>query len=135
MIIAELCALYFLEGTGTKKETTLASDDDRVRRHINPSPGRRQIGTIVKADVERFMRDVAKGKTAGVFKTGPHGRAVVRGGRGTAIKAVGLLGAIFTFAVDRDLVPINPVRGIKRYPDNKTRITSRWMICAAWARR
>ncbi|MEE9453506.1 MAG: site-specific integrase [Paracoccaceae bacterium] len=119
MTIAELCALYFLEGTGTKKETTLASDDGRVRRHINPLLGRRQISTIVKADVERFMRDVAKGKTAGVFKTGPRGRAVVRGGKGTATKAVGLLGAIFTFAVDRGLVPINPVRGVKRYPDNK----------------
>ncbi len=30
-----------------------------------------------------------------------------------------LLGAIYTFAVERELVTFSPVRGVKKYPDNK----------------
>ncbi len=65
------------------------------------------------------MRDVADGKTAADVKTGKYGRAIVDGGRGTATRTIGLLGGIYSFAVDRGIVQENPVRGIKRYKDKR----------------
>ena len=50
---------------------------------------------------------------------GIRGRAIVKGGKGVAARTVGLLGGIFTFALNRGLRADNPVRGVKRFPDNK----------------
>jgi integrase len=65
------------------------------------------------------MNDVASGKTAINIKTKPRGRTRVTGGRGTATRTVGLLGAIFTFAVARELRNDNPARGIRRFKDRR----------------
>jgi hypothetical protein len=65
------------------------------------------------------LADVATGKTARTEKIRARGKAVVRGGPGTATRTVGLLGAIFTFAVSRGLRADNPVRGVKRFKDRK----------------
>ena len=65
------------------------------------------------------MHDVAAGKTAGKTKTRPRGLAHVRGGRGTASRTVGLLGAIFTYAVRRRMRPDNPVHGVVRPADGR----------------
>jgi integrase len=62
---------------------------------------------------------VANGKTKADVKTKARGRAIVEGGKGTAIRTVGLLGGIFSFAVQRKLVLVNPVQGVKRYADKK----------------
>jgi integrase len=117
--VADLCDLYLEEGTETKKPSTLATDKGRIERYIEPLLGHRPIAEISGADVERFMRDVAKGRTAADVKTGPRGRAVVEGGKGTATRTVGLLGGVFSFAVRRKLCTDNPVRGVKRYADRK----------------
>ena len=119
MTIAALCGLYLEEGAEIKKPSTLATDRGRIERHIKPLLGARLISEISSADIERFMKDVAKGKTAVDVKTKKRGRAIVEGGKGTASRTVGLLGGIFTFAVKRKLLAINPVRGVKRYADNK----------------
>ncbi len=113
--VAELCDMYVAEGCATKKPSTLATDGGRIERHIKPLLGRKRCEAVTRGDVERFMLDVAAGRTAIDVKTGPRGRAVVKGGRGTATKAVTLLGAIFTFAVNRGLRPDNPVRGVKTF--------------------
>jgi integrase len=120
MTVAEVCGLYLAEGCDTKKPSTLSTDRGRIERHIKPLLGKRLIGEVTRADVEKFMRDVAKGKTAADVKTGLFGRAIVEGGKGTATRTVGLLGGIFSFAVSRELRPDNPVRGVKRYPDRKS---------------
>ncbi len=66
------------------------------------------------------MHAVADGKTAGRTKSAKkHGLARVRGGRGTATRTMGLLGAIFAYAVDTGVRPDNPVRGVVRFADGK----------------
>jgi hypothetical protein len=67
-----------------KKESTLISDRGRIARHIIPLLGRMPVKTVRRDDVERFMHDVAAGKTAGRAKTKPRGLSIVRGGRGVA---------------------------------------------------
>src|SRR5262249_8889942 len=102
-----------------KKASTLATDRGRIHRHIKPLLGRRPVASVTRADVEAFMHDVALGKTAGKTKTKPRGLAHVRGGRGTASRTVGLLGAIFTYAVRHGIRLDNPVHGVLRPADGR----------------
>lgn len=117
--VAELCALYLEQGVATKKASTIATDRGRIERHIKPLLGRRKVPSVTKADIKRFIQEVANGKTAADVKTKAYGRAIVRGGKGTATRTVGLLGGIFSFAIDLGLIDINPVHGVKRFPDKK----------------
>jgi hypothetical protein len=103
-----------------KKPSTLAIDAGRIERHIKPLLGRRTVSEVTRDDVEAFMQDVAAGKTAAKVKSGnKRGLARVRGGRGAANRAVGLLGAIFTYAVRARLRSDNPAHGVMRPPDGK----------------
>ena len=64
------------------------------------------------------MHAVAEGKTAARAKTGKkRGLSNVRGGMGTASRTVGLLGAIFTYAVRHRMRADNPVHGVMRPAD------------------
>src|SRR5262245_22381833 len=126
--IAVLCDLYFADATAgrlmtrrrsPKKGSTLATDFGRIERHIKPLLGRRTVGAVTREDVEAFMHDVAAGKTASRTKTKPRGLARVRGGRGTATRTIGLLGAIFAYAVRHRMRTDNPVHGVTRFADGK----------------
>jgi integrase len=117
--LADLCDLYLLEGCELKKASTLKSDKGRIARHIKPLLGTKRIGKITSADIEKFMRDVANGKTAVDVKTGKHGRAIVKGGKGTATRTVRLLGGIFTFAIKQRMLKTNPAHGVAKYADKK----------------
>lgn len=117
--VAELCDLYLQHGTATKKASTLATDRGRIERHIKPLLGKKKVRDVTRADIKRFLQDVANGKTATDERTGLRGRAIVRGGKGTASRTVGLLGGIFAYAFDCGLVEVNPVRGVKRFADRK----------------
>jgi integrase len=114
-----VCDLYVEEGCETKKPSTLVTDRGRIERHIKPLLGKKRVGDITRMDVDKFMRDVASGKTAADVKTKRYGRAIVAGGKGTATRTVGLLGGIMSFAVARRLRTDNPVKGVKRYADKK----------------
>lgn len=117
--VSDLCDLYLQQGVGTKKASTIATDKGRIERHIKPLLGKKKVPEVTRADIKRFLQDVANGKTAKDVKTGLRGRALVRGGKGAATRTVGLLGGIFSFAFDSGLIEINPVRGVKRFADNK----------------
>ncbi len=126
--VAELCDAYLADADAgrlltrrgtSKKASTLAIDRGRIERHFKPLLGGRAVAAVTRADIERFMHAVAEGKSAARVKTKRRGLARVRGGRGTASRAVGLLGAIFTYAVRRGLRLDNPVHGVIRFADGK----------------
>jgi integrase len=117
--VAELCDQYLQHGCGTKKASTLATDKGRIEHHIKPLIGRKKVQDITRADVKKFLQDIAQGKTAADIKTGKRGRAIVRGGQGTATRTVGLLGGIFAYAVDCGMIDTSPAVGVKRFADKK----------------
>ncbi len=113
MTVADLCELYMAEGTALKKPSTLQIDRIRIDRHIKPRIGRMKLSDVKRADIQRLMIDIGAGKTRD--DATPH----TRGGKHAAARTVGLLGGIFTFAMDRDLIDVHPTRGVKRYRDNR----------------
>jgi integrase len=126
--VAELCDAYIeaaeagrllTRRRAAKKATTLATDKGRIERHIKPVLGGLKASAVTRADIERFRDAVTDGETKARIKTGKHGLARVTGGRGTATRTLGLLGAIFAFALKRGLRADNPVRGVERYADGQ----------------
>lgn len=80
--VAELCDLYLAEGCAIKKPSTIATDKGRIERHIKPLLGRKRVRAVTKGDVQRFLHDVASGKTATDVKTGKRGRVHREGWQG-----------------------------------------------------
>jgi integrase len=129
MTIRELCENYLAvaekglilgKGNLPKKASTLYTDRGRILRHIVPLLGAKRVIELTKADVNRFLRDVASGKTATVEKTRTlRGKSVVRGGSGTASRTTGLLGGIMSYAVSEGIIDANPVDGIKKPADKR----------------
>jgi len=127
--VAELCDLYLADieagrlltrRKAAKKASTIATDKGRINRHVKPLLGGMRVDGVTHDDVDAFMYAVADGRTAGRTKTAKkHGLANVRGGKGTATRTVGLLGAIFSYAVRRRMRPDNPVRGVTRFADGR----------------
>ena len=103
-----------------KKALTLRSDKGRIDKHIRPLLGNMKVAAVTRADIEGFMRSVADGKTSARSKTGKkRGLSNVRGGRGAASRTVGLLGAIFTYAIRHGMRSDNPVHGVMRPADGR----------------
>lgn len=106
--VAALCDAYLVDAEGgrlltrrraPKKASTIYVDKGRIERHIGPLLGRLPVRSVTARDIEDFMHAVASGETKDRIKTKKHGVALVRGGKGTATRTVGLLGAIMTYAV------------------------------------
>lgn len=128
MTVATLCDQYLADAEAgrlltrrgqSKKASTLEIDKGRIERHIKPLLGRLAVAAVGRADVDRAMHAIADGKTAGRIKTGRYGLARVKGGKGTATRAIGLLGGIFTYAMRKGVRPDNPVHGVVRYADGR----------------
>ncbi len=126
MTVAELCDLYLAEGEAgrligrrgqPKKASTVSIDRGMVHAHIKPLLGGRSVSGVTRRDIEAFMHDVAAGKTARTANGRPRGVRRVVGGRGAASRTIGLLGSIFTFAVNRGIIDVSPARGVRRFGD------------------
>lgn len=126
--VSELCDQYLEEAEKghiiskrgePKKASTLASDRGRIARHIRPLLGKKLVRDVTRQDIERFLRDVASGKTAVDIKTSKHGRAIVTGGQGTATRTVRLLGGIFSYAIRLGMRPDNPTHGVAKFADKQ----------------
>jgi integrase len=81
-----------------KKASTIKSDKSRINTHVKPALGKRKVISITQEDVETFMRGMNPG---------------------TARRNVGLLGAIFSYAVKKKMRSDNPVHGIDKPTDVK----------------
>jgi len=124
LTIKQLCEQYITDmeaslilgkGGRPKKDTTIATDVGRIRRHIIPLLGTRRVRDITKPDMNNLMKDIIAGKTRVTMKTEKlRGKAIVRGGRGTAIRTMGLLGGIFSYAVEAGVIEHNPTHGLRK---------------------
>ncbi len=81
--------------------------------------GLRTVKEVTPTDINKFLADVIAGKTATNVKTKWRGRAIVKGGRGTGSRTLGLLGGVFAYAVAQGYRPDNPCAGIVRPADKK----------------
>jgi integrase len=69
--------------------------------------------------VKRLLDGVTSGKTAATVKTKPHGLARVTGGTTAAVRAVGLLGGMLTYAREVGYIEHNPAHGVRRPADKR----------------
>ena len=121
--VAELCETYMEAARAglvltrfrvQKRASTVAIDEGRVSRHIKPLIGSVLAQDLSRADVQRMVDQVTQGKTRGIHKTKKFGKAVVKGGGGTAARVASLLGGIYSWGEKRGLVSgLNPVRGVE----------------------
>ncbi|MBG0793205.1 tyrosine-type recombinase/integrase [Methylocystis sp. H62] len=126
--VKELCALYLRDleaglilgkGGRPKKPTTIGTDTGRIHRHIIPLIGTRRVKDLTKADINKVLKDIMAGLTRASVKTKKlRGKAIVRGGPGTATRTVGLLGGILTYAVESGIIERNPAHGVRKPKDN-----------------
>ena len=93
LTIAELCDRYFEDALAgrvrtrskeAKRASTLRIDRGRIDRHIKPLLGAMSVAAVTRHDVEKFLHDVADGRTAGKTKTKARGLARVTGGETAA---------------------------------------------------
>lgn len=101
-----------------KKATTISTDVGRIERHIVPLLGNRRVRDLAKSDITQAMKDIMAGKTRANVKTDKlRGRAIVRGGVGTAARTIGLFGGILSYAVELGIIEQNPVHGVRKPKD------------------
>lgn len=125
--VKELCTLYLNDmnaglimgkGGRPKKPHTIITDTGRINRHIIPLLGTRRVKDLTKTDVNKMLKDVMAGKTRVSVKTDKlRGKAIVRGGAGTAARTVGLLGGILTYAIEAGIISTNPAHGLRKPKD------------------
>jgi integrase len=125
--VKELCARYFADlqaglilgkGGRPKKPSTITTDTGRIERHIIPLLGTRRVKDLTKTDINKVLKDIMAGKTRVSVKTKKlRGKAIVRGGAGTATRTVGLLGGILTYA-EGGIIESNPAHGVRKPKDN-----------------
>ena len=100
-----------------KKASTVAVDRTRIERHVKPLIGGMKVKSVTREDIDRFMHRVAEGESAEIAKASKRSRTT--GGAGTASRTVGMLGAVFDYAVKKHMRDDNPCRGVVRFADNK----------------
>jgi integrase len=132
--VAELSSLYLSVGPSFKPSKQFSSwrtDESNIRSHILPILGSRRARDITETDVAAFVTAVSSGATRDDKKTGLRGRAIVRGGKGTASRSLAVLSAIFAFGVRTGRVASNPAHRVKAY---KGAQPGRYLTREEWAR-
>jgi integrase len=111
--VADLCKSYLEEieagslrirGGREKKPNTIRTDKSRIANHVLPTLGARKVASVTQDDIEKLMIELAHRTEKG---------------KSTARRTIGMLGAIFQYAVKYKMRPDNPVRGIERFADNR----------------
>ena len=95
LTVFELCDQYMEQARAglvitrfrqPKRKSTVAIDDGRVTRHIKPLIGPIAVRDLDRVDVQRMADQIAQGRTKGTHKGKKWGKAVVKGGAGTAAR-------------------------------------------------
>ncbi|MBX8828124.1 N-terminal phage integrase SAM-like domain-containing protein, partial [Ochrobactrum sp. SFR4] len=73
--INEFAELYWEIACAHKKPLTVTNEKGLMKRHIAPLFGKMKVKEIRRADVQKFVNDVATGKTAAKVKTKARGLA------------------------------------------------------------
>lgn len=116
LTVAELIDRYLADGPASKPEkraSTWKIDASNLNRHVRPLLGNRMAKDLRPADCARLVTDVTEGKTKGDVRTGQRGRALIKGGAGTAARTLGTLGAMYAWAKEQGLVEEVPTRGVR----------------------
>ena len=112
--VNEILDLYLAsDAFADKSPITRSVDQGRINRHLRPTLGSKHAHLVTERDVQQAHRAIREGKTKVDIKTGPRGRARVRGGPGAARMAIIVLGIIFNWAVRNRLMKENPCKHIQ----------------------
>jgi integrase len=110
---------YLASGRFAEKAlSTRLTDAGRIERHLRRLLGGRHVAKLQPEDIRRVFASIRDGKTAAIIKTG-RGLARVRGGDGTARKAIRLLRAIFAWGIAERMIEHNPATGIDTGADGQ----------------
>lgn len=96
-----------------KAKSTRAVDTGRINRHLRPALRGKMVCDLSPEDVRRAFAAIRDGKTAADVRTGNRGRAIVKGGEGTARMAIRLLRAILRWAISEGMAATNPATDVQ----------------------
>ena len=114
--VKDMAELYLLEGPLAKLDKRASSweaDTSNLRRHIIPLIGAMAASTVKREDVARMVLNIVGGANSGVIRTCKQGYARVTGGPGVALRSLQVLAATYAWAIQRELVAVNPAKGIR----------------------
>jgi hypothetical protein len=108
LTVGQLCVRYLSQGRSfkpDKRESSWTTDRSNIHRHVVPLIGSLPAVSVTEADIASFVARVVRGDTRTDERTGPRGRSIVRGGKGTAARSLAVFGAAFSFGVKRQAPP------------------------------
>ncbi|MBU6407888.1 MAG: tyrosine-type recombinase/integrase [Alphaproteobacteria bacterium] len=117
MMVGTLIDAYLSEGPidkPNKRGSTWVIDRSNLDRHVRPLLGQKRADAITAKDCADLQRAIAMGRTRADVKTRSRGRAIVTGGKGTAVRTMITLAAMFNWAVKRGFLAENPARNVTR---------------------
>lgn len=120
--VADLIDRYLAEAPASspnKRAGSWERDRSCLIRHVKPLLGKKPAASLARADVEAWQADVANGKTATREKLGPRAVAHVKGGKGTAARALASFRAMLSWGVERKIIPANPALGVRPFEGRK----------------
>ncbi|MFZ3327986.1 MAG: tyrosine-type recombinase/integrase [Methylocella sp.] len=134
LTVGELCASYLKEGPAykpDKRDSSWYSDRSNINRHIVPLIGQIHVQALDETHVVNFVADVTRGATHCDLKVGHRARAIVKGGKGVAARALAVLSAVYTFGIRKGVVHANPTKNVK---PSKGKVPGRFLTKAEWSR-
>jgi integrase len=134
LTVTQLCQQYLGDGPAfkpDKKNSSWITDRSNIERHIIPVLGSKPAESLSESDVVLFVAKVVRGETQKDERTGPRGRAIVRGGKGVASRTLSVLGAVFSFGIRLGVIATNPTKNVT---PPKGKAPGRYLCDEEWAR-